>query len=287
MANPNRVQVGRWVVDADLPGELSASSLSEADYDAVYLENHYRLLLLDADATSRLQLYNEAYATLFAQWPPEDVPDRGVNERIISMIRPWLADRDVLELGCGAGGMAAAVAELTRSFVGVDVDPKQLAVAHARAPRATFVQGTAPDLTLPFARYDVVYCNDFFEHLHVEDQASLIVRVRDALRPEGWLILISPNARFGPWDISRTFRLRGQSARGLHLGEQSYIAWKGMLREAGFRGRTLSPIIPARFTTSRRTWLDARIKGYLERLPLPARVAGGCYISAVILAVQR
>ena len=61
----------------------------------------------------------------------------------------------MLELGCGPGTDAAALAE-GRRYTGVDLSGVQLAHAHAAVPTGTFLQGDLFDVELRSASFDAV-----------------------------------------------------------------------------------------------------------------------------------
>ncbi|WP_231472331.1 glycosyltransferase [Pseudoxanthomonas suwonensis] len=109
---------------------------------------------------------------------------------------PAVADKDVLDVASGEGYGSAAIAKLARSVVGVDVSHE--AIEHARRQYAgignlRFEQGSAAALPLPDASVDVVVSYETLEHLH--EQQEMISEIRRVLRPDGCLILSSPNRK--------------------------------------------------------------------------------------------
>jgi 2-polyprenyl-3-methyl-5-hydroxy-6-metoxy-1,4-benzoquinol methylase len=100
----------------------------------------------------------------------------------------------VLDLGCGAGDLAIAIAERTPDVVGADIAASNLAVAKENARRAerhvAFVH--APAERLPFAdgTFDVVVMADVIEH--VPDVAAALAEVRRVLRVGGRLVCATP-----------------------------------------------------------------------------------------------
>lgn len=102
-------------------------------------------------------------------------------------IRPGLS---VLDLGCGTGELALALAErLPGSCVaGVDSSPQMLAKAQERAnDRVTFVQGTVESVC---GTWDLLFSHAV---LHwVEDHRALIPRLWALLKPGGQLAVQIP-----------------------------------------------------------------------------------------------
>ena len=101
-----------------------------------------------------------------------------------------------LDFGCADGGYSEALLEAgATDVVGVDVEADRIAAAQARRiPEATF--HTFDGSTLPFEndRFDGAFANEVLEH--VFDESAALGELRRVLRPDGVLILISPNRWF-------------------------------------------------------------------------------------------
>lgn len=97
----------------------------------------------------------------------------------------------VLDLGCGAGELGAAILASGLRLVAVDVAEAALAQARARCPGATFVR-VEVDGRLPFAdaSFELVWASEVIEH--VPDTATWLSEVRRVLVPGGRLALTTP-----------------------------------------------------------------------------------------------
>jgi protein-L-isoaspartate O-methyltransferase len=109
------------------------------------------------------------------------------------LVRAWVTDRDVLDLGCGEGYGADLLAANARSVVGIDIADE--AVQHAQRryarPGLRFAQGSITDASSVDAdSCDIVVCFEALEHV-VEHQELLAV-VRKALRPGGLFVTSTP-----------------------------------------------------------------------------------------------
>lgn len=104
--------------------------------------------------------------------------------------------RDVLDCASGEGYGSALLARTARSVIGVDVSAD--AVTHARATYAhhnlSFLEGSAAALPLPDASVDLVVSFETIEH-HTQ-QAEMLAEFRRVLRPDGLLLLSSPDKAY-------------------------------------------------------------------------------------------
>ena len=112
--------------------------------------------------------------------------------------RGLLAGRPaVLDLGCGIGRLAAALAPEVGGVVGLDASPGMIAAARARCagiPGLRFVLGSGRDLSgLPDAAFDLVLAVDVFPYL-VQAGADLaaahVAEAARVLRPAGGSLVI-------------------------------------------------------------------------------------------------
>jgi SAM-dependent methyltransferase len=105
--------------------------------------------------------------------------------------RPWFLGEalaqiptgaDVLELGCGPGRDAIALAD-GRRYTGVDVSTRMLALARERVPSGTFLAHDLTTLELPAASFDAVVALYVFGHVPAAEHTSTYRRVASWLRP--------------------------------------------------------------------------------------------------------
>lgn len=105
-----------------------------------------------------------------------------------------LAGKDVLDIACGEGYGAALIAVRATSVIGVDISRD--AVEHAstqysRLSNLRFEQGSAAAIPLQDASVDAVVSFETIEHLL--EQEVMLSEIRRVLRPEGFLVISSPN----------------------------------------------------------------------------------------------
>jgi 2-polyprenyl-3-methyl-5-hydroxy-6-metoxy-1,4-benzoquinol methylase len=113
--------------------------------------------------------------------------------------RYWWASRlvaakDVLDAGCGVGyGIEILASAGAAGVTGVDIDPAAVEEAQRRfGERADAIaQGDLHDLQLDDDSFDVVVCFETIEHLENGERA--LAEFRRVLRPDGLLLVSSPN----------------------------------------------------------------------------------------------
>jgi SAM-dependent methyltransferase len=86
--------------------------------------------------------------------------------RVQRLLAPFSGDERALDVGCGAGALAYALAPHVREVVGVDSSADLLAAARERAPaNATFLEGNAAALPFGWGEFDLVGCVRVLHHV--------------------------------------------------------------------------------------------------------------------------
>lgn len=101
----------------------------------------------------------------------------------------------VLDVGCGAGALSAALKRRGASHtVGIEFDP--VAAAAAREILDQVIQGDITTMPLPFSagEFDVLIFADVLEHLANPD--AVLTRCLPYLAPDGQVVISVPNMRF-------------------------------------------------------------------------------------------
>lgn len=108
--------------------------------------------------------------------------------------------KTVLDVACGDGYGSALLADTSRSVLAIDRDPRTIAGAQRRYPRANLSFRCADVADLPRiltgARFDAVCAFQFIEH--VEDQPAFLRLLRSFARPGGIIAVSTPNKRVFP-----------------------------------------------------------------------------------------
>jgi SAM-dependent methyltransferase len=100
-----------------------------------------------------------------------------------------------VDVGAGGGDVSVALAEIvgrTGRIYAVDSDPAardEVAEAAANFSQVLAITQAGEDLVLP-EPVDLAFCR--FLLMHVVDPPSVLVRMRDAVRPGGWVVAQEP-----------------------------------------------------------------------------------------------
>jgi phosphoethanolamine N-methyltransferase len=184
-----------------------------------------------------------------------------------------IAGLSVLDIGCGAGGIdAALVRDHGASYVtGLDVEDTVLAQARSLiardglSDRIGLVKVAPGPLPFPPGSFDVVFSKDSI--VHIPDKAALMAEVFRVLKPGGrflasdWLI--------GHDDPPSPEMAAYIAAEGLDFGMASPGRYREAMQEAGFT---------AIETRSRNAWYREAARAELARLQGPVGAAAAAIV---------
>ena len=200
-------------------------------------------------------------------WDPESEfrPLHQINPLRLEWINALapLSGQRVLDVGCGGGILADAMARKGASVLGIDLAPKSLKVAqlHALEAQTTGVdyrEVSAEDLAAEQpGSFDVVTCMEMLEH--VPDPASIVQACARLVKPGGWVFFstLNRNPKSFLFAIVGAEYVLNLLPRGTHeyarMVRPSELA--GYCRAAGLdlqatRGMQYNPL-------TRRYWLNA------------------------------
>ena len=135
-------------------------------------------------------------------------------------LRP-LAGKSALDVGCGAGLLCEPLARLGADVTGVDAAPENAVAARAHAAQSGLkIDYRAGELSAQgLGQFDLVTSMEVIEH--VADPAAFITELAAHLKPDGLMILSTPNRT----TASRLFLVEaaerlGQVPRGTHDWDQ-------------------------------------------------------------------
>lgn len=131
-----------------------------------------------------------AYDRWAASYDQDKNATRDLDAAVVRRAPLDLADRDVLELGCGTGKNTVWLAEHARHVTAIDFSDAMIARAHERLGTSN-VKFVRHDVREPWpvaaASVDVVIGNLILEHVH--DLAPVFFEATRVLRPGGQLFI--------------------------------------------------------------------------------------------------
>ena len=149
-----------------------------------------------------------------------------------------LCAREVLEIGCGEGALAAAYRRRNPGVRYTAVESHAPAAAIARTRVDALIEADFETLSDDnLGAYDVIVLGDVLEHL--ADPWAALGRLRGRLRPGGWLALSVPNV--GHWSVLAEVISGRWPARDSGLFDRTHLRWftldslRSVLGESGLR----------------------------------------------------
>lgn len=193
-----------------------------------------------------------------------------------------------LDVGCGSGGIARALADHVQQIEGVDPEPwERWPKFEAEAGNLRFHVGDCDRAEPPLqeAHYDVVVCNQVYEH--VRDPLALLINIRRMLKQGGHCYFAGPNLwwpiephvfwPFVHW-LPRPVAHRCMTALGsrravdLDAYSASYFQMTRWFRDAGLEYRDMLPErLRAEFREGSGIWSAARLVSGPMRLLAPVQ----------------
>jgi 2-polyprenyl-6-hydroxyphenyl methylase / 3-demethylubiquinone-9 3-methyltransferase len=153
----------------------------------------------------------EVYDELGARWYEADDDPIALLRAEARLRNPWIVERiaaelgrgakRVLDVGCGGGFLANALAEAGHSVEGIDLSEPSLEIArrYDRTGRVKYRRADAYDLPHAPGELDVVCAMDFLEHVDRPDR--VIAQAARVLRPGGLFFFHTFDRTFLSWLI--------------------------------------------------------------------------------------
>ncbi len=109
-------------------------------------------------------------------------------------------DKEILDIGCGAGTLSLYMAHKGGKVVGLDISSKAIAECkrsanHLGLPNASFSKSYFPNTKLLMSKFDYIVFTEVIEHL--ENDKKAIKAISSLLKIDGILILSTPSV-FAP-----------------------------------------------------------------------------------------
>lgn len=151
---------------------------------------------MSTDESLRGELYSK-YLSSFKGDPRKIVQEAKFHEWCSYRIGPWLRDlpRDsrILDIGCGPGYMLGYLkSQGFSNSIGIDLSQEQIDIAKSLGHNAEYANAFDFLVSNP-STFDLIIAFDFFEHFSKSELRRLLRLIYESLRPNGKLILQTPN----------------------------------------------------------------------------------------------
>ena len=210
--------------------------MSYNKYEHFQLERKLAAQLKDTTVEQRRVLYQKLYNDLFSNFPtiPDGLDssnDARMAWQLKLMKKLFNKEKVILEIGAGDCLLSKEFAKHFKKIIAYEV-----------ADSIPFVEGKPENFELKIFNgvdmketansVDIIYSNQVFEHLHLDDITPLLNDYHSYLTKGGKLVVITPHRYTGPHDISRDFT---KEAEGFHMKEYIYKEMKSILSAHGFK----------------------------------------------------
>lgn len=112
---------------------------------------------------------------------------------LLDSLVPSLDNPKILDLGCGEGHITAQILKKFphAEVSGLDYSISAIQYAHQHFKNIDFVVGDACDLPYSDNYFDIVVCNNMWEH--VGDPLIILEQIRKVVKPLGYLLISTPS----------------------------------------------------------------------------------------------
>ena len=210
------------------------------------LHHHY---LLEKSIAEKLKIANREerkliYATMYDELFKE-VPDhprltrreneqqtQAANKEKLALVREFLNPSVVFaEFAPGDCRFALEVAKYVKTAYAIDISDQRSENSPTPNNFTLIVYDGYQLNGIPENSVNLMFSDQFIEHLHPEDTRAHFDLAYHILKPGGKYIVRTPHAITGPHDISKYFSYEPE---GFHLKEWTYIEFKKLLKELNF-----------------------------------------------------
>lgn len=269
--------------------QLDLSELSTADLYQLQWEQETafasKIKNSEKGSVERAQIIQQAYQTVCqilataSEKEGESEFAMGMDDRYTDFVAKRLASLNrkgisggLFEVGFGSGLLLKSIADQGFEVGGLEVAPQLLADAKSRLPEqyhknlclGNFVQNDKVDACEN--RFSLVYWNDVFEHIPVDEIEDYLQKIYSILTPGGQLVTVTPNWHMRPMDVTADHLQPRSTAIGFHLKEYKLGEVCALLKNAGFK-TVETPVFVGRRKIYSSRWFSLTT---LKRLVEPA-----------------
>lgn len=120
---------------------------------------------------------------------------------VVRQAFPSLAGRHVLDIGCGEGHFAAALAKVGATVTGIDPNTDAIASARRAVPDARFEGVSADRLPFPNGSFDLAVVLNALHHVPAAEMRPALREAVRCLKHDGRLVVIEPDVTGSFFDV--------------------------------------------------------------------------------------
>lgn len=200
------------------------------------------------DKTERSSYFYSFYSKLYTLSTDLNGYYGGFDKRIVNVILSSIKNKDILEIGCGNGHLYNLIKDDVNSYTGVDIITN-----NNKYENANFIKQNLIEFDKNFLKdkkFDVIYSNDFIEHLYEEDLTELMeYLICNCLNKNGVILSIIPSIEFGHADSIDYLKFPKEKIFGSHLTLKNSVGWSNYFKIWG----GISKIYGGSYKTSKYT----------------------------------
>jgi ubiquinone/menaquinone biosynthesis C-methylase UbiE len=112
-----------------------------------------------------------------------------------ALVLDLIKNKIVLDIACGEGYGSNLMADVASSVTAIDNNSDAIGKANSkyRKKNVTFVEGNVEQIPLPASQFDIAISFETIEH--VRDYSKMLSEIKRVLKPEGLLIISTPNKK--------------------------------------------------------------------------------------------
>jgi SAM-dependent methyltransferase len=164
------------------------------------------------------------YEAYNAEYYSERITNKSKNHmmKYMKFLQKGSSSLKMLDIGCGEGYYVRDAMDEGINAYGIDISTHTLENALAEVKdRITF--GSITEIPFADEEFDVMTAFDVIEHIHPKDTLNMIEEIRRVLKPDGIVIITTPNSNFGSWVFDLT-----------HINVRPPKFWKLIFQEHNF-----------------------------------------------------
>ncbi len=190
----------KWVSHAEIPMAFAKREFGMSKGTRNSLQTHLRHLFTNSlNYEVELPKGSEEYHYFYegngwqSQWK-QDIAN------VLQTISHELKPEKTLDAGCGS---SPNINYLYGDRVGIDINEKAIEFMRGYSD-AQFQVGSVRNILFPEESFDMVTCIEVLEHLYPTDTLKAISEIARVLKPNGYVILATPNYSSIPWNLVET-----------------------------------------------------------------------------------